>query len=446
MPRAPSAMRCAPRGSTSGSTRARCAAATRGMRRSASQIKECALFVPVISANTQAREEGYFRREWNLAVSRTLDMADDKAFLLPVVIDATLDVSARVPEKFREVQWTHLPAGEASAAFAERVQRLLVGAAPARRTARRRVTAAAPRRRRHSCTRRRSAVDRGAAVRQHEPRRGERVLRRRAVGRAPQRAGEDPRPARRVAHLGVLVQGQGRRHRDDRAEAQCRARARRQRAQVRQARAHHGAADRGRVGFAPLVGDLRPRARRHLRGAGRHRAVGGQGAPRGADGGSRLRARPAQSAAADVRQAAAGRSDNPEAFQLYLQGKFFGERTTQADTDKAIGLFKQALALDPTSRWRGPGCAHVHQIQAGFGFAPDRRGLRASARGCASGTGASRRIWPRATSSSGSSGEPRLGLDRGRTRRSGARWSSRPAMPTRSTRRPAWRGFSGQLR
>ena len=27
------------------------------------QIKECALFVPIISANTQALEEGYFRRE-----------------------------------------------------------------------------------------------------------------------------------------------------------------------------------------------------------------------------------------------------------------------------------------------------------------------------------------------------------------------------------------------
>ena len=40
--------------------------------------------------------------------------------------------------------------------------------------------------------------------------------------------------------------------------------------------------------------------------------------------------------AADVRQAATGRSDNPEAFQLYLQGKFYGERITQADTDKAI--------------------------------------------------------------------------------------------------------------
>ncbi len=91
------------------------------------QIKECALFVPVISANTQVREEGYFRLEWKLAVDRSHLMAEDKAFLLPVVIDATIDVNARVPEKFREVQWTHLPAGEASADFAERVQRLLSG-------------------------------------------------------------------------------------------------------------------------------------------------------------------------------------------------------------------------------------------------------------------------------------------------------------------------------
>jgi hypothetical protein len=39
------------------------------------QIKECGLFVPVISAATQARSEGYFRREWNLAATRMLDMA-----------------------------------------------------------------------------------------------------------------------------------------------------------------------------------------------------------------------------------------------------------------------------------------------------------------------------------------------------------------------------------
>src|ERR1041384_4615208 len=40
------------------------------------QIRECALFLPVISVNTQARPEGYFRREWKLAVERMQDMAD----------------------------------------------------------------------------------------------------------------------------------------------------------------------------------------------------------------------------------------------------------------------------------------------------------------------------------------------------------------------------------
>src|SRR5437773_2813813 len=54
-----------------------------------------------------------------------------------------------------------------------------------------------------------------------------------------------------------------------------------------------------------------------------------------------------KTAAAEVRQAATGRGDNPEAFQLYLQGKFFGERITQVDTDKAIELFQRALAIDP---------------------------------------------------------------------------------------------------
>src|SRR5215210_6684136 len=58
------------------------------------QIKECALFVPVISANTQARLEGYFRLEWKLAAQRTHTMADAKPFLLPVVVDATREAEA----------------------------------------------------------------------------------------------------------------------------------------------------------------------------------------------------------------------------------------------------------------------------------------------------------------------------------------------------------------
>lgn len=89
------------------------------------QIHECALFVPVISAHSDARHEGYFRREWRLAVERAGDMAEDVAFLLPVVIDNTSDATARVPDRFREVQWSRLPGGEASPAFVERVLRLL---------------------------------------------------------------------------------------------------------------------------------------------------------------------------------------------------------------------------------------------------------------------------------------------------------------------------------
>jgi tetratricopeptide (TPR) repeat protein len=91
------------------------------------QIQSCALFIPVVSANTQQREEGYFRREWNLAANRTLDMAHDKAFLLPIVIDTTSDAAAKVPEKFREVQWTRLAGGETPEIFCARVKRLLGG-------------------------------------------------------------------------------------------------------------------------------------------------------------------------------------------------------------------------------------------------------------------------------------------------------------------------------
>jgi hypothetical protein len=33
---------------------------------------------------------------WNLAIDRTLDMADDQVFLLPALIDETVEASARV--------------------------------------------------------------------------------------------------------------------------------------------------------------------------------------------------------------------------------------------------------------------------------------------------------------------------------------------------------------
>jgi TolB-like protein len=89
------------------------------------QIRECALFLAVISAHTDERSEGYFRREWRAAVERMRDLADDRTFLLPVVIDATREDTARVPDRFREFQWIRLPAGDTPPAAVERIQRLL---------------------------------------------------------------------------------------------------------------------------------------------------------------------------------------------------------------------------------------------------------------------------------------------------------------------------------
>jgi hypothetical protein len=76
------------------------------------QIKSCALFIPVISRNAHAREEGYFRLEWKLAVDRSHLMTTSRTFLLPVAIDDTGDDDEQVPDKFRELQWTRLPGGE----------------------------------------------------------------------------------------------------------------------------------------------------------------------------------------------------------------------------------------------------------------------------------------------------------------------------------------------
>jgi TolB-like protein len=102
------------------------------------QIRECDFFMPLISAHTAVRPEGYFRREWRLAVERTLDMADDHTFLLPVVIDDTTQAAARVPEKFLTVQWLRVPGGRPTAALEALCRRLASGQPaalqPARKT------------------------------------------------------------------------------------------------------------------------------------------------------------------------------------------------------------------------------------------------------------------------------------------------------------------------
>ncbi|MBI4626499.1 MAG: TIR domain-containing protein [Verrucomicrobia bacterium] len=96
------------------------------------QIKECALFLPVVSANTQGRAEGYFRLEWELAEERTHLMIRGTPFILPIVIDDTTEAHALVPDRFREVQWMRLPDALPTPQLIEQVKRLV---APAPRQA-----------------------------------------------------------------------------------------------------------------------------------------------------------------------------------------------------------------------------------------------------------------------------------------------------------------------
>lgn len=89
-------------------------------------IDACAFFVPLISRETEARQEGYFRREWNLAADRALNFAEDTPFILPVTIDSTPAYMSRVPERFRQAHWMSLPTGEVTPEFVSALKELIV--------------------------------------------------------------------------------------------------------------------------------------------------------------------------------------------------------------------------------------------------------------------------------------------------------------------------------
>jgi tetratricopeptide (TPR) repeat protein len=200
-------------------------------------VKDCVWSFP------QERLEGYFRHEWMLATERRHHMAEQKAFLVPVVIDGTSDRDAIVPDLFRAVQWTRLPGGETPPSFVERVQRLLSGEVS-------------------------KAVRGEPSLTDRAPVRSKRVR---------------PVAAAGVIAVALLV-----------------------------------------LGFVGLE---------RLRG------------PRlGVQGESIAVLPPGEHAAAQSERPPGG---SLEAYNAFLQGRFYGARNTEADERKAIGFFTQATQLDP---------------------------------------------------------------------------------------------------
>jgi TolB-like protein/Tfp pilus assembly protein PilF len=89
------------------------------------QIDACALFMPLVSRNTEERGKGYFRLEWKLAVEQTHLLLEGVPFIVPVVVDDTPDSAAAVPAEFRRVQWTRMPGALPSQQFVGHVKGLL---------------------------------------------------------------------------------------------------------------------------------------------------------------------------------------------------------------------------------------------------------------------------------------------------------------------------------
>jgi TolB-like protein/Tfp pilus assembly protein PilF len=59
---------------------------------------------------------------------------------------------------------------------------------------------------------------------------------------------------------------------------------------------------------------------------------------------------------------------NPEVYQLYLKGRFFLERRTEAGMKKAVECFEEALQKDPNSALAYSGLADAYGLLGGFSF------------------------------------------------------------------------------
>lgn len=73
---------------------------------------------------------------------------------------------------------------------------------------------------------------------------------------------------------------------------------------------------------------------------------------------------------AEVQAASKGRSDNAEAYQLYLQGQFFRTQLTQDSLVKAMSFYERALKLDPDYALAWAGLSRAASDLAGQNWMP----------------------------------------------------------------------------
>lgn len=79
---------------------------------------------------------------------------------------------------------------------------------------------------------------------------------------------------------------------------------------------------------------------------------------------------------AEVQAAATGRSSNPEAYRLYLQGNFLFKRYNAEDMAKAVGYFQRALELDSQYAMAWASLSACYLYQSASAWAPIAEGAQ----------------------------------------------------------------------
>ena len=74
--------------------------------------------------------------------------------------------------------------------------------------------------------------------------------------------------------------------------------------------------------------------------------------------------------ASDQRRFAKRQTTNPEAYQLYLKGRFFAEKLTEQEVNKGIEYFRQAIRVDPNYALAHEGLSYAYYTSNDFFSTP----------------------------------------------------------------------------
>jgi hypothetical protein len=66
------------------------------------QIRDAALFVPLLSRNVETVDKRFFRREWGVALDAAIEASDATAYISPVKLDDIAQTSPHIPPGFKQ--------------------------------------------------------------------------------------------------------------------------------------------------------------------------------------------------------------------------------------------------------------------------------------------------------------------------------------------------------